>query len=68
MLAKQRNGIKNSPNNPINRIERQQKAIKEGLEFLGTVSGAILTKNPALALQSVKEGIDVLKAVQELRK
>ncbi len=68
MKAQIRNGIKNSPNNPKNRIEKQQKAIKEGLEFLGTVSGAILTKNPALALQSVKEGIDVLKAVQELRK
>ncbi len=68
MKAQIRNGIKNSPNNPTNRIEKQQKAIKESLEFLGTVSGAIITKNPALALQAVKEGVDVLKAVQELRK
>lgn len=65
--AKLRNGIKNSPNTPKNKIALQQKAIKESLEFLASVTTAVLTKNPIVALDAVKQGIDVLKAVQDLR-
>ena len=67
MKASIRNGIKNSPKTPKNKIALQQKAIKEGLEFFASVSGAVLTKNPILALDALKQGIDVLKAVEELR-
>ncbi len=67
MKASIRNGIKNSPNTPKNKIALQQKAIKEGLELLASVSTAVLTRNPVVAIQAVKDAIDVLVAVQELR-
>ncbi len=68
MKAAIRNGIRNSPNNPTNKIKAQQKAIQEALEFIGTISTAVITRNPVLAVQSIKEAVDVLTAVQELRK
>lgn len=60
-------GLRNSHNTPSNKVKLQQKAIKESLEFLASVSTAVLTKNPIVALDAVKQGIDVLKAVQDLR-
>lgn len=66
--AEIRNGIKNSHNSPSNRIQAQQKAITEALTLLGSISGAILTRNPIIAVQAAKDAIDLLQAVQELRK
>lgn len=68
MKAQIRNGIKNSPNNPKTRIEKQQKAIQESIELLGSVSTALITRNPVAAVAAAKDAIDVLLAVQELRK
>ena len=67
MKAQIRNGIKNSANHPKNKLARQQKAITESIELLGSISTAIITRNPILAVQSAKDAIDVLVAVQELR-
>lgn len=63
-----RNGIRNSPNNPNNKLERAGKALKSISELVVAITPALVTKQPLLIANAAQEIVQVIKDVQDLIK
>lgn len=63
-----RNGIRNSPNNPNNKLERAGKALQTISELVIAITPALVTKQPLLLLNAADEIKKTIETVQDLLK
>lgn len=66
--AEIRNGVKNSPNNPNNKIERATKALVDIAQLAAAITPALVTKQPLLLLNAAQEIKATIESVQDLLK